>query len=191
MHEKPRYQSACVCCRPYPQLSSTAFSSPLTRTRFTSLLPATSSTLFPAASVRFVHGRPCAAFRLFATDPTLFVTSFDLRCLSLLLGCVFLFASSCHGLPPQDSQSKNGCRASVGFNFALARSHTRIRVFPVDRIFRYDGILEFFRRIARFKRGTKRFNAPASFATRDNRLRRDSGDGAAQQQTFTFRKDCL
>ena len=80
--------------------SSAAFSSAFARTRLASLFPATSSAFFTTALVRLIHGRPCSAFRFFAADTTFLVTSLDLRCLPFLLRCVFLFASSCHELPP-------------------------------------------------------------------------------------------
>ncbi len=73
-----------------------AFPSAFTRTRFASLFPATPSTFFPSALVGFIHRRPGAAFRLFAADAPLLVTTFNLRRLSFLLRCVFLFASACH-----------------------------------------------------------------------------------------------
>ncbi len=56
-----------------------ALSSSFTRTRFASLFPATSSTFFPSAPVGFIHGCPRAAFRLFAADAPLLVTTFNLR----------------------------------------------------------------------------------------------------------------
>src|SRR6266480_6672265 len=71
-----------------------AFPSAFTRTRFASLFPATPSPFFPSALVGFIHRRPAAAFPLFAADAPLLVTTFNLRRLSFLLRCVFLFASA-------------------------------------------------------------------------------------------------
>jgi len=47
-----------------------------------------------------------ATLRLFAADAALFVTLFDLMLFPLLLGRVFLFASSSHVFPPSDAFDK-------------------------------------------------------------------------------------
>ena len=99
-------------------LSPAALSSAFARTLFTGFFSATSSAFFAATLVRFVHGRPCAALRLFAAYATFSVAAFDLRCLPFLLRCVFLLASSCHGLPPfQLSRYDNEFRARLGLTF--------------------------------------------------------------------------
>jgi NAD(P)-dependent dehydrogenase (short-subunit alcohol dehydrogenase family) len=77
-----------------------ALSSAFARTRLASLFPATSSAFFTAALVRLIRGRPCSTFRFFAAYSAFLIAPFNLRCLSFLLRCVFLLASSCHGLPP-------------------------------------------------------------------------------------------
>ena len=50
-----------------------------------------------------------------------------------------------------------------------------------DRIISYEYNLTIIQRVAWFGRGTKRINVPADFVTGDNRVRRDSRDGACEQ----------
>src|SRR5205814_6591566 len=64
--------------------------------------------------------RPCSAFRFFAAYSAFLIASFNLRCLSFLLRCVFLLASSCHELPrSQVSGYNNAFRAWLGPTFVL------------------------------------------------------------------------
>src|SRR4051812_37204896 len=74
-----------------------AFFTAFARARFTALLaPATAA--FLSAFIRLVYGGPGTTFRFFLAGPALLVTLFDMLCFSFLFRCVFLFASSCHGL---------------------------------------------------------------------------------------------
>ena len=50
-----------------------------------------------------------------------------------------------------------------------------------DRIISYEYNLTIIRRVAWFGRGTKSINVPADFVAGDNRVCRDSGNGAREQ----------
>ncbi len=58
-----------------------------------------------------------------------------------------------------------------------------------DTISSYEYDLTTIRRVAWFRRGTKRTDIPADFVARDNRLLRHSDHGTAEQQTLSCGKD--
>src|SRR5437667_6207666 len=96
------------------------FLPPLRELDLLRFFPRPPSAFFTATLVRLIHGRPCLAFRFFAAYSAFLIASFNLRCLSFLLRCVFLLASSCHELPrSQVSGYNNAFRAWLGPTFVL------------------------------------------------------------------------
>ena len=80
-----------------------AFSPTFARARFAPLLATTSSAFFSATFIRFVYGRPCAAFRFFAANATFFITLLDIVSLPLLLGVYFFLLPRAIGPPSKQT----------------------------------------------------------------------------------------
>ena len=91
-------------------------------------------------------------------------------------------------LLPRDHCLRNGFKAPIRLFFGMLNPKRATGVSG-DTISSYEYDLTTIRRVAWFRRGTKRTDIPADFVARDNRLLRHSDHGTAEQQTLSCGKD--